>query len=202
MSVKNLTARAFNEAEAIRGGWSVRQFDRKIRSQFYERVALSKNNAAMLTKGGIARAGEASAVREEIRDPYILEFLDLKYEYSETDLEEALIRHLETFLLELGVGFAFVARQKRIRIGNVWYRMDLVLFHWVLRAFVIVDLKTEPFTHADAGQMNCILIIANNTLSCLARTSPSASSCAVRKTRRWSTMPRAASRPRCLPRST
>jgi predicted nuclease of restriction endonuclease-like (RecB) superfamily len=157
MSVENLTARAFYEAEAIRGGWSVRQLDRQIGSQFYERVALSKNKAAMLTKGGIARPGEASAVREEIRDPYILEFLDLKDEYSETDLEEALIRHLETFLLELGVGFAFVARQKRIRIGNVWYRMDLVLFHRVLRALVIVDLKTEPFTHADAGQMNLYL---------------------------------------------
>jgi predicted nuclease of restriction endonuclease-like (RecB) superfamily len=164
LTVENATARAFYEAEAIRGGWSVRQLDRQIGSQFYERVALSKNKAAMLTKGTAAKLEDGVTVREEIRDPYVLEFLDLKDEYSETDLEEALIRHLETFLLELGVGFTFVARQKRIRIGNVWYRMDLVLFHRALRALVILDLKTEPFTHADAGQMNLYLNYAKEHL--------------------------------------
>jgi predicted nuclease of restriction endonuclease-like (RecB) superfamily len=164
LSVENPTARAFYEAEAVRGGWSVRQLDRQIGSQFYERVALSRNKAAMLTRGERPRPEDAVAVREEIRDPYVLEFLDLKDEYGETDLEEALIRHLETFLLELGVGFAFVARQKRIRIGNVWYRMDLVFFHRALRALVIVDLKTEPFTHADAGQMNLYLNYAKEHL--------------------------------------
>jgi predicted nuclease of restriction endonuclease-like (RecB) superfamily len=164
LSVENVPARAFYEAEAIRGGWSVRQLDRQIGSQFYERVALSRNKAAMLTKGETVRPEDAVTVREAIRDPYILEFLDLKDEYSETDLEEALIRHLETFLLELGVGFAFVARQKRIRIGNVWYRMDLVLFHRTLRSLVIVDLKTAPFTHADASQMNLYLNYAREHL--------------------------------------
>jgi predicted nuclease of restriction endonuclease-like (RecB) superfamily len=164
LSVENQTARAFYEAEAVRGGWSVRQLDRQIGSQFYERVALSRNKAAMLRKGEAARPEDAVTVREEIRDPYVLEFLDLKDEYSETDLEEALVRHLETFLLELGVGFAFVARQKRIRIGNVWYRMDLVLFHRVLRALVVLDLKTGPFTHVDAGQMNLYLNYAREHL--------------------------------------
>jgi predicted nuclease of restriction endonuclease-like (RecB) superfamily len=172
LSVQNETARAFYEAEAIRGGWSVRQLDRQIGSQFYERVALSRNKAAMLAKGEIPRPEDAVSVREEIRDPYVLEFLELKDEYSETDLEEALIHHLETFLLELGVGFAFVARQKRIRIGNAWYRMDLVLFHRQLRSLVIVDLKTEPFTHADAGQMNLYLNYAREHLAMAGENEP------------------------------
>lgn len=164
LSVENLLARAFYEAAAIRGGWSVRQLNRQIGSQFYERVALSQNKASMLTKGSVAHPEDEVGVREQIRDPYILEFLDLKDEYSETDLEEALIHHLETFLLELGVGFTFVARQKRIRIGDVWYRMDLVFYHRILRSLVIIDLKCEPFTHADAGQMNLYLNYANEHL--------------------------------------
>ena len=84
----------------------------------------------------------------------MLEFLGLKDEYSEAELEEALIRHLESFLLELGNGFTFVARQKRIRVGDTWYRMDLLLYHRRLRCLVIVDLKIGAFDHADAGQMN------------------------------------------------
>jgi hypothetical protein len=97
------------------------------------------------------------SVEEEIRDPYLLEFLNLKDEYNEIELEEALIRHLEWFLLEMGAGFTFVARQKRILIDYTWYRMDLLLFHRGLRALVVVDLKTGAFTAADAGQMNLYL---------------------------------------------
>ena len=96
-------------------------------------------------------------VEAEIRDPYLLEFLNLKDEYSESELEEALIRHLEWFLLELGTGFAFVARQRRIRVGDSWYRIDLLLYHRGLRCLVVIDLKTGAFTHADAGQMNLYL---------------------------------------------
>ena len=81
-------------------------------------------------------------VEEEVRDPYLLEFLNLKDEYSETDLEEALIRHLEWFLLEMGTGFTFVARQKKVRVGDSWYRIDLLLYHRELRCLVVVDLKT------------------------------------------------------------
>ena len=97
-------ARAFYYAEALRGGWSVRQLDRQMASQFYERTALSRNKAAMLTKGAVARPGDALTAdeEEEVRDPLVLEFLGLKDEYSENDLEEALVRHLESFLLELG----------------------------------------------------------------------------------------------------
>jgi predicted nuclease of restriction endonuclease-like (RecB) superfamily len=157
MSVPDDLARSFYEHEAIHGAWSVRQLDRQIGTQFFQRTALSRNKEALLRKGRHAAPAAAVTPHELLRDPYVLEFLDLKDEYSENDLEEALIRHMETFLLELGAGFSFVARQKRIRIGSTWYRMDLVFFHRLLRCLVILDLKIEPFTHADAGQMNLYL---------------------------------------------
>ncbi|MBZ5700463.1 MAG: PDDEXK nuclease domain-containing protein [Acidobacteriia bacterium] len=157
LSVKNSEARAFYEAEALRGGWSVRQLDRQIASQFYERTALSRNKAALLRKGQATTAGDRLEAEEEIKDPLVLEFLGLKDEYSEGALEEALILHLEHFLLELGSDFAFVARQKRLRVGNEWYRIDLLFFHRRLRCLVIIDLKIGKFTHADAGQMNLYL---------------------------------------------
>ncbi|MBI3248014.1 MAG: DUF1016 domain-containing protein [Deltaproteobacteria bacterium] len=147
----------FYHTEALRGGWSVRQLARQIGSQFYERTALSKNKAAMLTKGTRTKPEDAVTADEEIRDPLVLEFLNLKDEYSERELEEALIRHLETFLLELGGDFAFVGRQRRLRVDDEWYRVDLVFFHRVLRCLVIIDLKLDRFTHADAGQMHLYL---------------------------------------------
>lgn len=150
-------ARAFYEAEALRGGWTVRQLDRQIETQFYERTALSRNKAAMLRKGAAAQPDDAVTPEEEIKDPYVLEFLDLRDEYSETDLEDALIRQLEGFLLELGGDFAFVGRQRRLRIGDEWYRLDLLFFHRRLRCLVVIDLKLGKFTHADAGQMHLYL---------------------------------------------
>ncbi len=157
ISVKNTHAREFYETEALRGGWSVRQLDRQINSQFYERTALSKNKAAMLTRGQKARPEDRVLPEEEIKDPFVLEFLDLKDEYSESDLEEALIDHLETFLLELGGDFCFMGRQRRLRIGDEWYRVDLLFFHRRLRSLVVIDLKIGKFTHADAGQMHLYL---------------------------------------------
>ena len=157
LSVKNEQARKFYETEALRGGWSVRQIDRQINSQFYERTALSKNKAAMLKKAEKAIPEDIVTPEREIKDPYVLEFLGFKDEYSETDLEEAIIHHLESFLLELGGDFCFVGRQKRLRIGDEWYRMDLVFFHRKLRCLVIIDLKIGRFTHADAGQMHLYL---------------------------------------------
>jgi predicted nuclease of restriction endonuclease-like (RecB) superfamily len=152
---------AFYQTEALRGGWSVRQLQRQMDSQFYERTALSRNKAAMLAKGGKARPGDAVSAVEEIRHPLVLEFLDLRDEYSESDLEDALIRHLETFLLELGNDFAFVGRQRRLRIDDEWYRVDLLFFHRRLRCLVIFDLKLGRFTHADAGQMHLYLNYAS-----------------------------------------
>ena len=152
--VKDDHARQFYEAEALRGGWSVRQLDRQIGSQFYERTALSKNKAAMLVKGAVPKPDDAVTVDDAIKDPYVLEFLNLKDEYSESDLEQALIRRLEDFLLELGDGFTFVGRQRRLRIDQTWYRVDLLFFHRRLRCLVIIDLKLGALTHADVGQMH------------------------------------------------
>jgi len=148
---------AFYQTEALRGGWSVRQLQRQMGSQFYERTALSRNKAAMLAKGAKPQPGDEVSADEEVRHPLVLEFLGLRDEYSETDLEDALVRHLETFLLELGNDFAFVGRQRRLRIDDEWYRVDLLFFHRRLRCLVIFDLKLGRFTHADAGQIHMYL---------------------------------------------
>jgi len=147
--------REFYEAECISGNWSVRQLDRQIQSMLYERTALSKRKLSVISKAH----EKPIPVRpeDEIKDPYILEFLGLKDEYSESQLEEALVRHLEHFLLELGIGFTFVARQKRITLEGSHYRLDLILYHRILRCLVAIDLKIGEFTHADAGQMNLYL---------------------------------------------
>jgi len=154
LRVRNSHAREFYAREALAGGWSVRQLDRQINSQFYERTALSKDKAAMLLKGETPKPEDAVSADEEIRNPLLLEFLNLKDEYSESELEDALIQHLEAFLLELGNEFAFVGRQKRLRIGHEWFRVDLVFFHRRLRCLVIIDLKIAELVHTDIGQMN------------------------------------------------
>lgn len=160
--MKNPLARQFYEAEALRGGWSVRQLDRQISTIFYERTALSRNKVAMLTKGSKRKPGDAVSAKEELKDPCVLEFLGLKDEYSESELEQALINHLESFLLELGGDFAFIGRQRRLRIGDQWFRVDLLFFHRRLHCLVIVDLKVGEFTHADAGQMHMYLNYARH----------------------------------------
>ena len=185
LSVRDEHARQFYETEALRGGWSVRQLDRQIGSQFYERTALSKNKAAMLARGQKPRPEDLVLPEEEIKDPFVLEFLGLKDEYSESNLEEALVHHLESFLLELGGDFCFMGRQRRLRIGGKWYRVDLLFYHRGLRCLVVIDLKRRlriggkwyrvdllfyhrglrcvvdlkigAFTHADAGQMHLYL---------------------------------------------
>lgn len=157
LSVEHEPARRFYEAEALRGGWSVRQLDRQINSKFYERTALSKNKATMLAKDQRSKPEDAITPEEEIKDPLVLEFLNLKDEYSEHDLEEAIIHRLEAFLLELGSDFAFVGRQRRLRVGDQWFRIDLLFFHRRLRCLVIIDLKLSAFTPGDVGQMNMYL---------------------------------------------
>lgn len=157
LSVKSEAARAFYETETLRCGWSVRQLDRQIGSQFYERIALSKNKAAMLKKAEKAEPHDLMRPEEAIKDPFVLEFLALKDEYSESDLEEALIQRLADFLLELGDDFSFVGRQRRLRIDDNWFRVDLVFFHRHLRCLVIIDLKAGRFSYADAGQMHLYL---------------------------------------------
>jgi predicted nuclease of restriction endonuclease-like (RecB) superfamily len=157
LAVRNPEGRRFYETEALRGGWTIRQLDRPIGTQFYERTALSRNKAAMLRRGEMQKPGDAVTPEQEIKDPYMLEFLGLKDEYSETELEAALIAKIEAFLLELGGDFTFVGRQRRLRVGDSWYRIDLLFFHRRLRCLVIIDLKLDRFTHADAGQMHLYL---------------------------------------------
>jgi predicted nuclease of restriction endonuclease-like (RecB) superfamily len=130
---------------------------RQIESQLYERIALSRNKATMLEKAEEAGPSDTMTPEEAIKDPFVLEFLDLKDEYSESDLEDVLIQHLADFLLELGDDFAFLGRQRRLRLDDRWFRIDLVFFHRRLRCLVIIDLKVGTFGYADAGQMHLYL---------------------------------------------
>jgi predicted nuclease of restriction endonuclease-like (RecB) superfamily len=157
LSLKTEPARRFYEMEALRNGWTVKQLDRQINSMLYERIALSRNKQDMLAQAADTVPDDQMTPREAIRDPFVLEFLGLKDEYSETDLEDALITHLAEFLLELGDDFAFIGRQRRMRIGDSWYRVDLVLLHRTLRCLLLVDLKIGRFSYTDAGQMHLYL---------------------------------------------
>jgi predicted nuclease of restriction endonuclease-like (RecB) superfamily len=124
-------------------------------------MALSQNKAAIIEKAKNSERSDQVTPEEAIKDPFVLEFLDLKDEYSESDLEEALIQHLTDFLLELGDDFAFLGRQRRLRIDNTWFRIDLVFFHRRLRCLIIIDLKVGRFSYADAGQMHLYLNYAS-----------------------------------------
>ncbi|EAM9238669.1 YhcG family protein [Salmonella enterica subsp. diarizonae] len=155
LSVIDNDARRFYEKETLRNGWSVRQLDRQIATQFYERTLLSSDKLSMLQQD--APAVPEGLPEHSLRDPFILEFLDLKDEYSESDLEEALLNHLMDFMLELGDDFAFVGRQRRLLIDDSWFRIDLLFFHRKLRCLLVVDLKVGKFSYSDAGQMNMYL---------------------------------------------
>ncbi|MEA5456973.1 PDDEXK nuclease domain-containing protein [Sinomonas sp. JGH33] len=157
LSVKVPEARRFYETEALRNGWTVQQLGRQIDSMFYERTALSKDKASMLERGAEATPANHVTPEDAIKEPFVLEFLGLKDEYSETDLEDALITHLAEFLLELGDDFAFLARQRRLRLDDTWFRVDLVLYHRTLRCLLLVDLKIGRFSYQDAGQMHLYL---------------------------------------------
>jgi len=155
LSLDDQAKRDFYEEEAQRAGWSVRQLDRQINSMLYERVALSKKKGDLLKKGVTSRT--PIAAEEAIKDPYVLEFLGLPEPISERDLENTLIKHMADFLLELGYGFTFVSRQKRLQIGSESYYIDLLFYHRGIRCLVAIDLKVGKFTHSDAGQMNLYL---------------------------------------------
>jgi predicted nuclease of restriction endonuclease-like (RecB) superfamily len=146
--------RAFYEIECMRGNWSVRELKRQIGSLYFERSGLSrdKRKLARLVRAGVEQAEPKLA----IRDPYVFEFLGLrsKETMSESDLEDALLDKLQDFLLELGHGFCFEARQKRILIGNTHGFVDLVFYHRVLKCHVLVELKIEEFSHENLGQLN------------------------------------------------
>ncbi|MBI2802509.1 MAG: DUF1016 family protein [Gammaproteobacteria bacterium] len=151
--------RAFYEIECLSGNWSKRQLQRQIGSLLYERTALSTDKAAVIERARQQSAEMPFPMADLIRDPYVLEFVGLaeRSHYRESDLESALLNHLQSFLLELGVGFCFEARQKRITVGNEHDYVDLVFYHRRLRCHLLIDLKVRAFKHGDAGQMNFYL---------------------------------------------
>ena len=148
--------RLFYETETIRNNWSVRDLQRAMDSLLFERTGLSKDKESVLEKH---RKGSGLQPADIFRDPYLLDFLGLeeKNTYVETDLEQAIINHLQRFLLEMGRGFCFEARQKRFTFDNTHYRIDLVFYHRLLRCHILIDLKMDRFTAADAGQMHMYL---------------------------------------------
>jgi predicted nuclease of restriction endonuclease-like (RecB) superfamily len=153
MRVENPRARAFYEIEAAREGWVTRELERQIGSLLYERLAMNKDQDEILA---LARHGQEVAVPSDvIKDPFVLEFLGLRQRPTahERDLEQAIIDRLEEFLLELGKGFCFVARQKRITLEGDHFYVDLVFYNRLLRAFVLIDLKLGKLAHQDLGQM-------------------------------------------------
>ncbi|MCC8025909.1 MAG: PDDEXK nuclease domain-containing protein [Clostridium sp.] len=153
MRVENENAREFYTEEAIKSNWSTRQLERQINSFFYERLLSSQNKKEVSEE--IQKLEPVKEPEDIIRDPYVLEFLGLSPndDFYESDLEEALITHLQKFLLELGRGFSFVARQKRITFDGRHFRIDLVFYNYVLKCFVLIDLKIGDLTHQDLGQM-------------------------------------------------
>lgn len=153
MKVENKNARHFYLEEAIKSNWSTRQLERQINSFFYERLLSSQNKEKVTEE--IKMLEPAKLPEDIIRDPYILEFLGLNSndDFYESDLEQALITHLQKFLLELGRGFSFVARQKRITFDGRHFRIDLVFYNYILKCFVLIDLKIGDLTHQDLGQM-------------------------------------------------
>jgi predicted nuclease of restriction endonuclease-like (RecB) superfamily len=153
LKVENDAARAFYETEAAAAHWGTRELERQINSFFFERTALSKQKRQMLEHG--RTKGEKYAPQDFIKDPVVLEFLQLHDvpQLTESQIETALLDHLQEFLLELGKGFSFVARQQRITIDGDHFYIDLVLYNRLLRCFVLWDLKLGKLTHQDLGQM-------------------------------------------------
>lgn len=153
IKVENDNARDFYMQEAAKSQWSTRQLERQINSFFYERLLSSKNKKQIADE--IQTLEPAKKPEDIIRDPYVLEFLGLSSndDFYESDLEQALITHLQKFLLELGRGFSFVARQKQITFDGRHFRIDLVFYNYVLKCFVLIDLKVGDLTHQDLGQM-------------------------------------------------
>lgn len=151
--------RAFYEIECLNGNWSKRQLQRQIGSLLYERTALSTDKAAVIARARRQSTETTAPIADLIRDPYVLEFVGLSERpaYTESELESALLDHLQEFLLELGAGFCFEARQRRITVGNEHDYIDLVFYHRRLRCNLLIDLKVRPFRHGDAGQMNFYL---------------------------------------------
>ena len=156
-NVEDSLKRAFYEQEAIRGCWTVKELDRQVSSLYFERMGLSKNKKALQKK--LVENNSTLEPVDIIRDPISLEFLGLQSQdvFNETKLETAILNHLQQFLLEMGSGFCFEARQKRILIDKDYFKSDLIFYHRILKCHIIVDLKIDRFKHEYASQLNMYL---------------------------------------------
>lgn len=161
MGVRDSLARTFYELETIKGVWSFRELKRQIDSNYFERTALSRDPAKMsaLVQARIAKNEKTLGLKDVVKDPYVYEFVGLKDKdvVEESDLENALTTHLEEFLLELGNGFCFETRQKRILVDDDYFFCDLVFYHRILKCHVLIDLKATKIKYADIAQMNLYL---------------------------------------------
>ncbi|MEI7671703.1 MAG: PDDEXK nuclease domain-containing protein [Deltaproteobacteria bacterium] len=155
MRVAKPEARDFYEREAIEGGWDKRSLERQIHSQYYERMLVSQNPQQMIESARREIVPRTEGI-ESLKNPYVLEFLGLPEVSSlhEKQLESAIITHLQNFLLELGKGFAFVARQKRLRFDDTDLYVDLVFYNCILKCYLLIDLKIGEISHHDVGQMD------------------------------------------------
>jgi len=163
--VEDELQRLFYEVEAIKNNWNIRELRRAIDTSLAFRTAMSTNKEAVIAK---IKNLKPTTNAEVIRNPYILEFLELdeKSEYNESELEQQVLNHLQEFLIELGTGFCFEARQKRITFNNKHYRIDLVFYHKILKCNILIDLKLYEYDYSDAGQMNLYLnYYKNNEMS-------------------------------------
>ena len=153
MRVEDEKARNFYKDEAAKSGWSTRQLNRQINTMYYQRILASRDKESVAAE--IQTTEPKPEYEKIIKDPYVLEFLDLpaNEHYYESSLEQALIDHLQKFLLELGRGFSFVARQKHFNVDGRHFYIDLVFYNYILKCFVLIDLKTDDLTHQDIGQM-------------------------------------------------
>ena len=153
MRISDKTARDFYTEECAKSAWSVRQLERQIHTMYYQRLLASRDKESVAAE--IQTTEPKPEYEKAVKDPYVMEFLQIKPDTHvyESDIEQALLDHLQEFLLELGRGFSFVARQKRFTVDGQDFFIDLVFYNYILKCFVLFDLKTGTLTHQDLGQM-------------------------------------------------
>ena len=164
MRLDNPQARLWYMEESAKANWSVRALERQIGTFYYERIISSKDKQPVIAEATSNTKDLQLTPKDIIKDPYVLEFLDLKQNnaFYESDLESALIEKIQEFLLELGRGFAFVARQKRVKTETSDFYIDLVFYNYILKCFVLIDLKSGKLTHQDVGQMDMYVRMYND----------------------------------------
>ena len=166
MRVENERARAYYMKEAADQNWSTRALERQISSLYYERLLMSRKKAPVKAEALEKTAALTERPEDIIKDPYVLEFLGIPdaHAFRESDLEQAIIGKLQAFILELGRGFAFVARQRRVSTETIDFYIDLVFYNYILKCFVLIDLKTGPLTPQDIGQMDLYVRLFEDTM--------------------------------------